>query len=471
MLLKAIITPIRSRLVSLEQLGPDWILHKKAWLHESSPKTNKELRLCSMALDSSGRELVRFAPDGDGANLSLVVKDLSSGEEVSKVFSSEQSSEQSLVGDWLFLTPQYESDSTTVINWRTGHYLKLQGNHTAEAYSGAVLFTRDFAREDDSEYMVALNLSNLEELWREEGFFGKPCAIPVKEWLVRGRAQKPYEPKSKLEIVDIHSGKVIKATPIQFGPVCAKTEKFLYFLSDGYVGELNLESLSVRKIETGLRCAKDFQILDDHILFQVPDDGNCEGGGCLYLQDIRSGEIVGRWAWPSTYDWARASHVEPVGEGYYGILLRNGDENKSWSYWRYFVFKPEELLEAEPEVEYEPLMVSFVQETDEHGYNRYRVSMPDDCEDLVTYFWQMEVGAHSCADIHGFSGLVEDKPFDEDFAGEIILDCRNIPFERDKESLGAALVESGRSFCNQYKILDAVDHEPIRFRCEFLRFR
>jgi hypothetical protein len=419
------------------------------------------------ALDPSERELLWRSPDGNGYKTDLVVRDSKTGEHLSDTYKEVSASSPRILNNWLFIIPSERVPKTYVIDWRTKQQIEFDNCRFPYALVNSVIVTKEADPSSRAEAMIGQDVETLDEIWREEGYFLHPHALTERGVLLRGRAPKRLTSVCDLEIVDANTGEILQSTSIQFGPVCAQTEKFLYFLSDGCVGELNLETLAVRKIETGLRCAKDFQILNDHILFQVPDEGNCEGGGCLYLQDIQSGEIVGRWAWPSTYDWARASHVEPIGEGYYGILLRNGEENKGWSYWRYFVFKPEELLETEPEVECEPLMVSFSRETDDNGDNRYRVSMPDDCEDLVTYIWQMEVGAHSCADIQGFSGLVEDKPFDEDFAGEIILDCRNIPFDGDKESLGAALVESGRSFCSQYKILDAIDHEPIRFRCEF----
>ncbi|PAV24649.1 hypothetical protein CF392_15135 [Tamilnaduibacter salinus] len=186
----------------------------------------------------------------------------------------------------------------------------------------------------------------------------------------------------------------------------------------------------------------------------------------LILCDRDTGARLGAYRPPECYSWASSSRLLPLSHGYYCCALRNGRENEGWQYWRYFIFKPEELLQQEVKEEIEPLLVSFQAEKDDNGDNRYRVTMPD-CDDPVTYIWQMQIGAQSCGAVHAFSGMQEDKPFDPDFAGEIILDCRNMHFDLDNQSLMAKVVESIEEDAERMEVLDPIDHEPIRVRCEF----
>lgn len=201
----------------------------------------------------------------------------------------------------------------------------------------------------------------------------------------------------------------------------------------------------------------------------------------LYLLTTRYS--VNRRVFILVYNWKtghRVAHVELPGLVFFGStqLFQYGDylaanfkpdvaHSEFDPYYNYLMLvTPEELLSDGFSIELENVeqfTEIAVQEGDERHY-RIAVDAP---EGFFHFFRFMDIGVNKCANVRSLSKLDDEKPYDPDFNGLIIMDCTNIDLN-DKE-MDAMKFDANRieEECKRLDKVDAVRRKPIRVVCEF----
>lgn len=348
---------------------------------------------------------------------------------------------------------------TWIKDIRTGHEFVLDPElwEPVCGFFGVVLVTGQNA-------LSAIDISSGKVLWKV------PHAMPddrkfFSKYGYFAGVTNPQAGARELYLVDMSSGKILVQTALdsQLGPFSTLLDagNSLYVRTRKSIYILNFDVLILTSfpIEEGELCGGFFAYAGKVYLTGNPSKGQ---SAWLAAYDIASGQKVALYEFS---EYKNCASPFRLGE-YIAMDIRNDAERIGWCFKRFLVFKPSQFATLTQNVEMEPIIVELHKELDDRGESRYRVIVPP-CERFETFIWQLEIGAHSCGQVHSIHLNSESKPYDEDFAGQIILDCRNRTLDDAQKNRVANMVAYVEDQLTIFNYVDAIKQKPIRISCEF----
>lgn len=318
----------------------------------------------------------------------------------------------------------------------------------------------------DPEQFTGIDVKSGKVVW-----WSVPPRIPLQD---RYLFVKPYgmfarvyidaSKESWFSLTEIETGRVMLELPLG-APAIWTAPMFqdnrLYVHTKESVVIVSMDSMDVRTVPIKREALYRSMSIRGERLYLAGSPQSEDNVARLTTYDLATGNKLSEYIFP---EYINYSAPAPMGD-YLVAQFTNRDEMPHWTYNRLLVFKPEELDTQASPIEKEPIQVQFQRELIDGDESRYRIVMPT-CDHFETFLWQMELGAHSCATVNAINLNVESKPFDEDFAGQIIMDCRNMKLDKaQKDRLRAAAKDVEETLDQEY--VDAIKQKRIKIKFEF----
>lgn len=311
---------------------------------------------------------------------------------------------------------------------------------------------------------VAIDLNAGKVVWSASRFPPPDWGLFIKPYGMFARVYINASKESWFLLTQIETGHVV--LEFQLGaqaipdPLLFKDD-LLYVHTMESVVIVSMDSLNVRTVPIKREGRYRSKSIQGERLYLAGDPLSKDNVARLATYDLGTGNKLSEYVFP---EYINYSAPAPLGD-YLVMEFINRDEMPHWTYRRLLILKPEELDVQTSPIEKQPILVQFQRELIDDDESRYRVVMPP-CDHFETFLWQMELGAHSCATINAINLNDEDKPFDEDFAGLIIMDCRNRKLDKpQKDRLRAAAKAVAETLDQVY--VDAIKQKRIKIKCEF----
>lgn len=330
-----------------------------------------------------------------------------------------------------------------VAEYGFGNVLLLSGDgmfHAIDIRSGEVLWRARLAMPNDRVF------------FRQHGYL--VCVA------------KPVGEPQELYVVDISTGKMLLQSdldaPLAPIPSLLEDGHSLYVRTRKSIYVLDLETLGLRSflIEAGEFGGSGAFVHADRIY--LSGGASADESAWIMAYDLSTGEKIAAHEFSQ---YRNSGNPFKLGE-YIGIDFNNRTEIPGWYFKRFLIFQPSQFATLNQSVVIEPIIVELHKELDNRGESQYRVIVPP-CDRFETFIWQLEIGAHSCGQAHGVHLNSETKPYDDDFAGQIILDCRNRTLDDVQKSRIAKMITYVTEQLTIFNYVDAIKQNPIRISCEF----
>lgn len=367
-------------------------------------------------------------------------------------------------------------------NIKTGEEKKIQKNFTLflkefiwNSYALATVVSTEY---DNEIAFASLDLGSLDVGWEIPGITYKEPLFLIQKDIPTGKLSEfgdilvavsivSFEQQVGLDFLNPKDGSIINRFDIKNVVGKVRVGEALVVTTLRGWSVINLSSLEIQshsvEWETDI-CTRPLVI-----------------GDKLYFLTTRYS--VNRRVFVLVYDWKsglKIAHIELPGIVFFGNtqLFQYGNYlaakflpdvalSKFDPYYNYLMLvTPEELLNENFTIELEDVDQFTENATQEGDERHYRISV-EEPEDFFHFFRFMEIGTTKCANVRSLSKLNDEKPYDPDFNGLIIMDCTNIDLndkEMDALKFAANRIEED---CKRLDKVDAVRRKPIRVVCEF----
>lgn len=368
-----------------------------------------------------------------------------------------------VAGGFAFISER-DNNHATRISLKDGDITELTEDYgyTLGSYNGGVLLNGKNWEVGDITYLGeegqplwAAAFSNV----REVKLFAEQSLLVCSVWHPHPQVYGRYTTCSLL-LVDARTGKSVDT--IDMGERLASDKhqvvlegETLYFRSRQALYTYNLNTRKTKRLSVPEVINSQSFLVAEGKAYYVDNE---EEGARLYVVAVEDGQVLGSRLFKGLKLNINGQKLARI-EGGFALLLANITEPQGWLYTRVFTWQDGEMEDPNATVHEEPLKVEIIREMEGRD-SRYRIRMkePGPFEEVLRH---ISIGLESAAHQAAINDSDDTKPYDEDFAGELIADLSNQTLnEEDKRLFEERLKRMNRIELEGYK--DAVDQENVK---------